>query len=237
VFGVSFLTAPSGPAVAADLVFRIVKVPGLPIAGTIWVNEGQSGIWRKFRDVPASGTITVADYRCNTAGTFFSASVGNPKLKLVDETQSEKDCNLGTIPFEFEEKRYALVLENVITGKELQTVARTANIDSLQRSLKEAYEEGDTEKSLKMSSQISTILRSLGYSYQAKAYQTYNFDLAKSKISGPTELTFDPKQKGYVLSEQDLEKLKKVQAANGLDANGSLGWRTMEALSKIEGRI
>jgi len=87
---------------------------------------------------------------------------------------------------------------------------------------------------MKKSAQIDSYLVENGYPQQAKSYRIFNFDLAKTKVSGPGELTFDTKQNSWVLSDRDVEKIKEFQSTKNIKADGKVNWLTMKYLGKVE---
>jgi hypothetical protein len=226
-----FLLQSNQPAYSRDLVFRIIEVPDSPLAGRIWINDGNG--YRKFRDVPATGILKVKNYKCLPNGEYFTASVFDTKLTFDDETKSELDCSLGERPFRFREKSYTAILDSVVTGRAIASVPTSAKLLNWQNTLEDAYAVNNTELVLKRSAQISEYLRKRGFKVEANSYNTLNFDTAKSKISGPHELYFDPKRESFFLSNKDEEKIKSIQANSNIRETGKLDWKTMESVSKL----
>jgi hypothetical protein len=215
-------------AQADEITFKIIKLPDLPLPGSILMKTSDKS-WYKAIDVPVEGSIKTNKIK-RSLGIYFKAIATLWYVPI----EGEKDCHAGEIAFRFKEKTYVASLLRAVNGDLFSEVKAPNEVVSWQKELSSAAQAGDSETILKRSTEIYDYLVKAGLADKAKPYHTLNLDIAKTKISGPGELYYDPDQHSYVLSEQDIANLKNVQETAKIKSDGKLNWVTMGAIGKID---
>jgi hypothetical protein len=182
----------------------------------------------KLVDVSTTGTTKTDQIKCSL-GIYFKAIV---TIWYVP-TQEDKDCHPGEIAFEFREKTYSESLRQAANG-ELLPRDRPAIVFDWQKELTSALEAGNSETVLKRSTEIHDYLAGSGMEKEAKPYEILSLDLAKTKLSGPSELLYDSSQQKFVLSDTDVSNIKSLQESAKIKADGKLNWDTMHALGSYD---
>lgn len=212
---------------ADEITFKIISLPDIPLSGSVYMKTRDKP-WYKLIDVSTTGTKT-DEIKCSL-GIYFKAIV---TIWYVP-TEDEKDCHPGEIAFKFREKTYSAALRQAANGELLTRANAPVKVFDWQKDLTSALEAGNSEIVLKRSNDIHDFLAASGSKNEAKPYEILPLDLAKTKLSGPGELFYDPSQQKYVLSDTDISNLKTLQESAKIKADGKLNWDTMHALGSYD---
>lgn len=228
ITAVLFSLCATAEAVADEITFKIAIYPNTVSGGSIWMKTSEK-TWYEAYPIPPAGILKVS-VSCAT-GVFFKARI-NDDYTPFDRNHLQKGCAAGEIAFLFREKAYATLIRDAVSGTALTRVETGDEVMAWQSQLTTAVTNNDSEKSLKLSSQIYNYLIDNKMYSIAEKYRVLNFDKAKTQLGGG-ELAYDPFQNRYVLSKQDEEMIKQLQIQNNLQPTGKLNWPTMESIAKI----
>ena len=216
---------------AEDIDFRLQTYAGEPLAGIVRMQKDNKEV--SSLPIPRSGQARMTGATCAPVITF--TAFAHDRGYYLDSEEQSKSCVIGQIEFKFRKTDFADLLNDLLqqnTGAIVQTSETTKKLhDSLIAALNEGDFATATKTSLILRDRIE---KELGQK-AARPFNLLSLDIAGSVISdgGPT-LVFDAQQKKLVLSPATTKSIKEFQEESGLDASGSIDWKTASKLPKYE---